>query len=65
MTFVSVSHFHSKYDFVPWNIMTMTVLTGLTGGFAFVTGLVTATGGALHRKVVILVVCIYQHFSKR
>ncbi|KAL7718983.1 PH domain containing protein [Entamoeba marina] len=55
LTIYAIIHYKHNYTFVPWNIMIMTTLTGITGGIALVTGLVSGVGAVIQKKAVILV----------
>ncbi|ELP92149.1 hypothetical protein EIN_381060 [Entamoeba invadens IP1] len=63
VTIFAIVHYKNRYTFVPWNIMVMTILTGITGAITFITGLVSITGGILQRKIFTMATVVMLIFS--
>ena len=55
---VMVIKFMDRYTFLPWNIMVMAILTGITGAISFITGAIGIIGGVLQRKAIVLITMI-------
>ncbi|EDR30006.1 hypothetical protein EDI_190650 [Entamoeba dispar SAW760] len=63
VTIFAIVHYKQKYTFVPWNIMIMTTLTGITGAVSLITGIVGILGGALQRKAIVMVTVVLLIFA--
>ena len=55
--------FMNRYTFLPWNIMVMAVLTGITGGISLLTGIIGIIGGVIRKKSIILITMVAVIFS--